>query len=52
MVKRTVKALPPTGSDGDDIALPLGSFMMMPFGDRDRFGLVLLTLIALNVVEP
>ena len=51
-MKRTVKALPPTGSDGDDIALPLGSFMMIPFGDRDRFGLALLTLIALNVVEP
>src|ERR1700686_3354391 len=52
MVKFTVKELPPTGSDGDDIALPLGAFMMMPFGDRDRFGLGLLTLIALNVVEP
>src|SRR5580693_6556582 len=45
MVKLTVKESPPTGSDGDDIDLPFGSFMMMPFGDRDRFGLVLLTLI-------
>jgi hypothetical protein len=52
MVKLTVKESPPTGSDGDDIDLPFGSFMMMPFGDRDRFGLVLLTLIALNFVEP
>ena len=51
MVKFTVKELP-FGSDGIDIALPFGSFMMIPFGERASFGVVLLTLIALNVVEP
>src|SRR5258708_3021895 len=52
MAKFTVKELPPIGSDGIDIALPFGSFMMIPFGERASFGLALLTLIALNVVEP
>jgi hypothetical protein len=51
MVKFTVNELP-FGSDGIDIALPFGSFMMMPFGERANFGVALLTLIALNVVEP
>jgi hypothetical protein len=51
MVKFTVNELP-FGSDGIDIALPFGSFMMMPFGERSSFGVALLTLIALNVVEP
>ena len=51
MVKFTVNELP-IGSDGIDIALPFGSFMMMPFGERANFGVALLTLIALNVVEP
>ena len=51
MVKFTVKELP-IGSVGIDVALPVGSFMMIPFGARDSFGLTLLTLIALNVVEP
>ena len=51
MVKFTVNELP-IGSDGIDVALPFGSFMMMPFGERDSFGLTLLTLMALNVVEP
>jgi hypothetical protein len=37
MVKFTVKELP-SGSDGIDIALPFGSFMMMPFGERASFG--------------
>jgi hypothetical protein len=52
MVKFTVNELPPIGSDGIDVALPFGSFMMIPFGERDSFGLTLLTLMALNVVEP
>jgi hypothetical protein len=51
MVKFTVNELP-IGSDGIDVALPFGSFMMIPFGARDSFGLPLLTLMALNVVEP
>ena len=51
MVKFTVNELP-FGSDGIDIALPFGSFMMIPFGARANFGVALLTLIALNVVEP
>ncbi len=51
MVKFTVNELP-FGSDGIDVALPFGSFMMMPFGERASFGVALLTLIALNVVEP
>ena len=51
MVKFTVNELP-FGSDGMDIALPFGSFMMIPFGERASFGVVLLTLMALNVVEP
>lgn len=51
MVKFTVNELP-IGSDGIDIALPFGSFMMIPFGERDSLGLPLLTLMALNVVEP
>ena len=51
MVKFTVNELP-FGSDGIDIALPFGSFMMIPFGERASFGVALLTLIALNVVEP
>ena len=51
MVKFTVNELP-FGSDGIDIALPFGSFMMIPFGERESFGVALLTLIALNVVEP
>src|SRR5580693_4150921 len=51
MVKFTVNELP-FGSDGIDIALPFGSFMMIPFGERASFGVALLTLMALNVVEP
>jgi hypothetical protein len=51
MVNFTVNESP-SGSDGIDIALPFGSFMMMPFGERASFGVALLTLIALNVVEP
>jgi hypothetical protein len=51
MVKFTVNELP-FGSDGIDVALPFGSFMMIPFGERSSFGVLLLTLIALNVVEP
>jgi hypothetical protein len=51
MVKFTVNELP-VGSDGIDIALPFGSFMMIPFGERASFGVALLTLMALNVVEP
>ncbi len=39
MVKFTVNELP-FGSDGIDIALPFGSFMMMPFGERSSFGVV------------
>jgi hypothetical protein len=51
MVKFTVNELP-FGSDGIDVALPFGSFMMIPFGERASLGVVLLTLMALNVVEP
>jgi hypothetical protein len=51
MVKFTVNELP-FGSDGIDIALPFGSLMMIPFGERSSFGVELLTLMALNVVVP
>ena len=35
MAKFTVNELPFEGSDGIDIALPFGSFMMIPFGERE-----------------
>ena len=34
MAKFTVNELPPIGLDGVEVALPFGSFMMIPFGDR------------------